>query len=314
MDSDIILSICIPTYNRATYLDKCLQSIVKQVGNNPEVEVLISDNVSNDNTPVLCENYATQYDNVKYYRNETNIGGDKNFIRVLKLGKGKYLKLLNDYVEFKDGCILKMLEIVKQHAESKEVVFFANGLSHLKKKDFHFSKDLNGFLKVASDRTTWIGAFGIWREDFWQLIENRTFKTSSLVQTELLFDSVALRQKAVTYSRTIFRIHELPNKKTGYNFFDIFVNGYFNTIVKGLKDEKRISYGTYLREKNRFFTDFIWMWYKKIKIKKDQNTEFNSKGMARIIFNTYKYNPILYLYLLFLPFYMIGFYFKKLLK
>lgn len=314
MVSDIILSICIPTYNRAAYLDKCLQSIVKEVGNNSKVEVLISDNLSNDNTPIICETYTRQYDNVKYYRNETNIGGDKNFIRVLKLGKGKYLKLLNDYVEFKDGCVLKMLEIVKQYVETKEVIFFANGLSHLKKKDFHFSNDLNEFLKIASDRSTWIGAFGIWKEDFCHLIENKTFKTSSLVQTELLFHSVSLRQKAVTYSRSIFIIHELPDKKTGYNFFDLFINGYFNTIVKGLKDENRISYATYLSEKNRFFTDFIWMWYKKIKIKKDQNTDFNSKGMASIIFNTYKYNPIFYLYLLFLPFYMIGFYFKKLFK
>jgi abequosyltransferase len=69
MIPEILLSVCIPTYNRDTYLEKCLQSIVKQVGNNPQVEVIISDNVSNDNTPDVCEGFVRQFDNVKYFVN-----------------------------------------------------------------------------------------------------------------------------------------------------------------------------------------------------------------------------------------------------
>jgi glycosyltransferase involved in cell wall biosynthesis len=314
MVPEILLSICIPTYNRATYLEKCLQSIVQQVGNNPQVEIIISDNVSNDNTGLLCKGFAEQFDNVKYFANETNIGADKNIIRVLNLARGKYLKLLNDYVEFKDACVLKMLEIIKKHLESKEVLFFSNGLSHLKKKEFHYSKNLDEFVRIASDRSTWISAFGIWKEDFLFLIENQTFKTTNLAQTELLFNSVDLRKKAVTYSREIFVIHEMVNKKTGYNFFHVFVNDYFNTIIGGLKNESRISHLTYWLEKNRFFSNFIWMWFKKIKIKNDKSIEYNTEGMFKIIFDTYKYDPIFYLYLIFLPFYLLSFHIKKALR
>lgn len=312
MPSNIILSLCIPTYNRDTYLEKCLLSIVKQVGNNLEVEVIISDNLSNDSTRELSEGFVQKFSNVKYFVNETNIGADKNIIRVLQLGSGKYLKLLNDYVEFKDGCLLRMLEIIKSHLITEEVIFFSDGLSHLKKKEFHYSKNLDEFLAIAGDRGTWISAFGIWKEDFWNFIENHTFKTSNLVQAELLFDSVTLRKRGVTYSRRIFIINELVYKKTGYNFFRVFVNDYINSIIRGLKNERRITYFSYLREKNRFFSNFIWMWFKKIKIKKDKSIEYNTEGMFRIIFDTYKYEPILYLYVLFLPFYMLGFYFKKL--
>lgn len=314
MTPDIYLSICIPTYNRAGYLEKCLQSIVKQVGNNAEVEVIISDNVSTDHTCAMVEGYAKEFTNIKYFKNETNIGGDKNIMQVLKLGNGKFLKLLNEYLEFKDGCLLKMLEIVKTYAENKEVLFFANGLSHLKKKDFYYSDNVDGFLKIATDRSTWIGSFGIWRDDFWYLLQRTNFKTNNLLQTELLFESVWLKKKAVTYSRYIYVINSVQNKKTGYNFFDVFVNDYFNKIIVGLKNDKKISYFTYFIEKNKFFANFVWMWFKKIKIKKDDSTTFNSDGMYGIIFKTYKYYPVLYLYILFLPFYLIVFYIKKLIR
>ncbi len=314
MSAEILLSICIPTYNRSFYLDTCLQSIVRQVGNNDEVEIIISDNVSEDNTREIANLYVRNYNNVKYFRNDTNIGGDKNFIEALKRGNGKYLKLMNDYLGFKDNCALKTLEIVKTHAESKEVLFFANGLSYLKKKEFHYSKDLNEFLRISSYWSTWIGSFGIWKEDFWSIIENYNFKTQSFMQTELLFESVILRKKAVTFSMEIFISQDVINKKTGYNFFDLFINTYLNRIIVGLKNNKRITYRTYVLEKNRFFTNFIFKWYKRIKIKKDHSIDFDIKGMENVIFKAYKYSPIFYLYLLYLPFYMIGFYIKKLIR
>ncbi|MEJ7678972.1 MAG: glycosyltransferase family 2 protein [Segetibacter sp.] len=166
MAGEILLSLCIPTYNRGAYLEKCLKSIVRQVGNNDEVEIIISDNVSDDKTSEVAVSYATAYSNVRYFRNDSNIGGDKNFIKVLKLGHGKYLKLLNDYVEFKEGCALKMLEIVKNHLENKEILFFANGISYLRKKDFYYSKDLDEFLRVCSFHSQWIGTIGFWNDDF----------------------------------------------------------------------------------------------------------------------------------------------------
>ncbi len=314
MAGEILLSLCIPTYNRGTYLEKCLESIVRQVGNNDEVEIVISDNVSDDKTSEIAVSYATEYSNVRYFRNDSNIGGDKNFIKVLKLGNGKYLKLLNDYVEFKEGCVLKMLEIVKNHVENKEILFFANGISYLRKKDFYYSKDLDEFLRVCSFHSQWIGTIGFWNDDFKTMMSYYQFKTKSFFQTELLFENFNLSKKAVTYTRKIFISNQVQKKNSAFNFFDVFINSYFNTIIAGLKNEKRISKSTYQKDKNRFFTDWVFNWYKKIKIKKNSNIEINDKGAESIIFNTFKYSPIFYLYLLYLPFYMIGFYFKKIIK
>ena len=45
------LSICIPTYNRAVELRPLLDTIVAQTGHGLDVEIVISDNASTDNTP-----------------------------------------------------------------------------------------------------------------------------------------------------------------------------------------------------------------------------------------------------------------------
>lgn len=314
MATDIILSICIPTFNRASHLERCLQSIVEQVGNSNEVEVVISDNVSEDNTQALSEEYARKFENVKYFRNETNIGGDRNFLQVLKLGKGRYLKLLNDYAQFKDGCVLKMVEIVKKYSENKEILFFANGASYLKKKDFFYSKDLDEFLRVCSFNSQWISTIGFWNDDFNTMMSYYQFKTKSFFQTELLFENFNLGKKAVTYTRQILIFSHVHNKTTANNFFDTFINSYFNNIIEGLRKEKRISESTYKKEKNRFFTEWVFSWYKKVRIKKDHKAQIDAAGTETIIFNTFKDSAVFYLYLLYLPFYLIGFYFKKMIR
>ncbi len=52
--SDIILSICIPTYNREEILSKTLKHIVQRP--NKEIEIIVSDNVSSDNTMICVKN------------------------------------------------------------------------------------------------------------------------------------------------------------------------------------------------------------------------------------------------------------------
>ena len=55
-----LLSICIPTYNRCSYLKKTLESIVSQkiFETTDLVEIVISDNCSSDGTADVCKIFA----------------------------------------------------------------------------------------------------------------------------------------------------------------------------------------------------------------------------------------------------------------
>jgi glycosyltransferase involved in cell wall biosynthesis len=58
-----LLSICIPTFNRAYILEKTLHSIVSQkiFQDTNEIEVIVSDNCSSDNTFEIVNKYIKKY-------------------------------------------------------------------------------------------------------------------------------------------------------------------------------------------------------------------------------------------------------------
>ncbi|MDD5367632.1 MAG: glycosyltransferase family 2 protein [Anaerolineaceae bacterium] len=92
-----ILSICIPTYNRAGYLQQALDCILSSAyGFEQQIEIVISDNASLDDTQKLIEEQYLQFPNIKYFRNDVNIGGEANFYRVATQAIGKYIWILGD--------------------------------------------------------------------------------------------------------------------------------------------------------------------------------------------------------------------------
>ena len=98
MEKQILLSICIPTYNRAAYLHKMLDSLLPQLKNIPEdiYEVIISDNASTDDTYSVVDICAKEYNvSIKYHRNSKNIGLD-NLSYAADMARGKYSFLCGD--------------------------------------------------------------------------------------------------------------------------------------------------------------------------------------------------------------------------
>ena len=71
-ESKLKASFCIPTYNKVEYLADAVESFLEQKYENKEL--LIGDDASTDYTYQLAEFYASKYENIKYFKFETNIG------------------------------------------------------------------------------------------------------------------------------------------------------------------------------------------------------------------------------------------------
>lgn len=83
-----LVSIGLPVYNGAATLDRVLRCLVDQ--SYPNIEIIISDNASTDETPSICKQYVDKYGSIVYHRQDYNIGGAKNFQFVLNQSNGKY--------------------------------------------------------------------------------------------------------------------------------------------------------------------------------------------------------------------------------
>ena len=93
----MILSICIPSYNRLSCLNNCLNSILISSKNvqNFDFEVCISDNCSAQDPVEIVNKYRKDL-NIVFNRNEKNLGVALNAIKTLELSKGKYAWLIGN--------------------------------------------------------------------------------------------------------------------------------------------------------------------------------------------------------------------------
>ena len=117
-----LLSICIPTYCRAPYLQECLASLTKQFEQNSAllnmVEIVISDNASTDNTTEIVSNFQKKYNNIKYVRNDTNVGPDENYIHSVLKANGTYGWLMGDDDFIVQGGISFVVDFLQQNRVS----------------------------------------------------------------------------------------------------------------------------------------------------------------------------------------------------
>lgn len=92
-----LLSFCIPTYNRSQTLVQTVRSISKSCGSTL-VELVICDNASTDKTKDVIAKLKNKYKNLKivYYRQESNVGLDKNILKSIEMSSSKYCWLLSD--------------------------------------------------------------------------------------------------------------------------------------------------------------------------------------------------------------------------
>ncbi len=89
-----LLTIAIPTYNRASLLDKQLAWLSEAIKEfESECEILVSDNCSTDNSQEVINKWQETLSNItlKVNRNSENIGVMKNIAYCLKAARTKYV-------------------------------------------------------------------------------------------------------------------------------------------------------------------------------------------------------------------------------
>jgi len=109
--TEIKLSICIPTHNRAKFIGEALESIVSQARDN--VEIVVVDGASIDNTAQIVRRYQQQFSNLIYYRSERNSGVDKDMAKTIELARGEYCWMFSDDDTLKSGAIKRILQEIK---------------------------------------------------------------------------------------------------------------------------------------------------------------------------------------------------------
>lgn len=105
------ISICIATLNRGAFIGATLESIIAQA--NDDVEIVIVDGASTDNTQEIVQLWGKRFPNLRYFRQDRNTGVDRDFAMAVDLAEGEYCWLFSDDDVLKPGAISAVLEAIK---------------------------------------------------------------------------------------------------------------------------------------------------------------------------------------------------------
>ena len=283
-----LLSICIPTKNRCTYLQETLRNLTSEdlFLHTNKIEIVISDNCSDDDTQKICENFVAKFpDKIRYFRQEFDIK-DKNFIEVLKLANGVYAKLNNDNLTYKNDGIKKIIDTLENINEA--VVFISNrktsGNIVKLKKYTSFDK----FLCDVTYSVTWIASLCLRRDAFLSLDNPDRFSHLNFAQVDIIARLINAYSSVIVFDSEILDSNVI-NKKGGYNICKVFGEN-FISILNELVNEGYVSSSVYNKTIRKLLLEHI----SKFHFDDSNNFTFEKGGYFKYLFKYYKLKPYYY--------------------
>lgn len=231
------LTIAIPTYNRADKLEESVGLAIRySVGKN--VEILISDNASNDDTTERVENVRKNYPNIRYYKNEKNIGFDGNFLNCFEKATGKYVWLLSDDDKLLPGAVDSVLDALKKepvcmHLNSSTLIDenpIYMSSPRLEENGLLIYEDRNGFIKKIGIFCTFVSSL-IFNVDYVRNIENKEqYFNTNILQSHVLLET--MKNDGIYIVNTFNCLAARGNISVEYDVLRTWVKNYSDLLLQ----------------------------------------------------------------------------------
>ncbi len=187
------VSVIVPVYNSEQELRDCLDSLVEQT--EKDIEIIVIDDGSTDNSPEIEAEYQKKYPNIKVYRNERNLGQSETRNRGIELAEGDYIAFLDsdDYVN--PGMYEELYQAAVDNNMPELIV---TGLSFVKGNEYR-KKDLTF---IGKQSTTIIHPMDTPDQVFFESpsLCNKLFRKDTVKNYKFL-DVSAWEDIAFSYSR-----------------------------------------------------------------------------------------------------------------
>ena len=261
-----LLTISIPTYNRASYLEILLGQLQKEVATLKEpdiVEVLISDNASPDKTEQVVQQSINQGLTLRYLRNDQNIGSDRNIAQAFNEASGSYVLIMGDDDVLVDGALVTLLARLNQLSPGVLLLGaygyeldFKTELPRVGNGYFEFTS-AGKFLRQAGAKITLISACVINKEII-KSADANSFIGENLVQVHLVLRALLATTNSVICNE--YSVACKRNNSGGYLYAEVFVKNLGNIldsyITHGLSNDDVLTFDNHLLRAHHPY--YVW--------------------------------------------------------
>jgi abequosyltransferase len=305
MNTQPILTIAIPTYNRATYLHLCLEQFCSQISKNNEfIELIVSNNCSTDDTENVVQQFVNRYSFIRYNKQSENKGADANFVWCFNDATGKYVWIFGDDDVLLDNKLNKILNILK--SVNPDILYVKGygyrGENYLEENPTqkpilsksmiqHFKTGLR-FIKKVHYYVTFASGSIVNKNIIPKDYNSADFIGTNLVQTSWIFETLISGKKFTVLNENIMAIK--TNNTGGYKLFQTFCSDFnkiMNHYIAKAKMPKRFKTVINFNLLLSFFPQYILMF------KKESKNKFLEENPKKILNIVYKYNFWYYVFI-----------------
>ena len=274
-----LLTIGIPTYNRSKYLRQLLGHLCPVWGNDPRVEIYISDNCSPDDTKEVVKPFVETYSSVHYHRNKENIVA-RNFVQIYKGARGKFVITNGDDDVLRNNLWDKVLNIISQD-ESAGVI----GLRNVG-KDYRIihGTTISEYMNIMSYWTTWITLIIFNKKSIWELAQPDKHVDDYFNQLYLQLEILKNHPNFYIVAGNIFQPGFGGEGPASYNYIEVFVKRYIDILT----EYSGLSKAQMSVEKLRIFQEHIIRYYSLVR---SGSLDMSLENAEKIFTEYYKDEP-----------------------
>ena len=305
-----ILTIAIPTFNRANFLDNCLLHITNQLAiNEDRIELLVSDNCSTDNTFEIVQKYVNKGYTIRYIKNEENIGADRNFNQCFKLALGIYVLLLGDDDIILENGINIILDTLSKSNEYGIVHLNFGNLKHIineNSKNILFNNS-EKFIKKIHFHIIFISA-NIINKKLINFDKINKFNETNLNQLYIFTEAALKAKENIIISKLIIKGGDHTNSG-GYDLIKVFGFNLQNILIE---IEKKYSIKNLLNIYNKNLLRWAVPYYILI-LKLEKNNFIKTENLPFKLFKLYNKYWLFWFFILplsIMPVFLLKFCFK----
>lgn len=285
-----LLTISIPIYNRAKYLEKMLQRFLRDKSLFEDtISLFVSDNCSEEDLGSICRYYQGQGLKLEYNRNTENIGMDGNFEICINKGKeSDYLWVLgsDDIPTFEVFNII--IPILKSGVNA---IHISSAKGIVEKKEYD---DAVEYLKEIGVMITFLSANIISTREI-PNIDLRKYNGTFFTQMPVYLTTILTGKDNVYLKFDYLQGDSDYQNNGGYNFFRVFMDNYFS-IWEEFVSKGYLSWKDYECIKRDTFVSFHWNYIKRTLLGLPSQA-LDMSGCTKTVFRHFGTKPYLYSHL-----------------
>jgi glycosyltransferase involved in cell wall biosynthesis len=112
-EQPLVVSICIPTYNRRASFRRCLNSVLPQIPGKP-VELVVIDNGPTDQNAEVVQEFLSKYPGLRYCRYPAGLGYSGSQAKCIEESRGRYTAILFDDDVYAPNAVDTMLSVLSK--------------------------------------------------------------------------------------------------------------------------------------------------------------------------------------------------------